>query len=188
AVGFLLLCSIVYFVMRRLSLSSPLFPYTTLFRSRFIQPGRPRGVFNLLRDLELWSVFQLQSLLGDLPDFFEELRVLAQLLAVGRNHFVQLVGPADHVLTEAALQKLQHDCWRNRCARRCAEQTSDIAFWVVDQGGAEFQGTETRSSCRLNNLYALTCNNSLPIRAVCVRDILTQCFYAVIEVLEDLLD
>src|SRR5699024_4465300 len=103
---------------------------------------------------------------GDLADLIKQLRILAQLLTVGRNHFVQLVGPADHVLTEAALQKLQHDCWGNRCARRCTEQTSDATFWVVDQGGAKFQGTETRSSRRLDNLYALTSYNGLPICAI----------------------
>src|SRR5699024_113836 len=87
----------------------------------------------------------------------------------------------------AALQKLQHDCWGNRCARRCTEQTSDATFWVVDQGGAKFQGTETRSSSRLDNLYALTSYNGLPICAISAWHVLAECFNAVIQILDDFL-
>ena len=92
------------------------------------------------------------------------------------------------MLAEATLQQLHHDGRGNGRARGCAEQTGDAALRVVDQGGAELEGTELRGTRRLDHLDALACHDSLPVGRICARDVLLEGLDALVKVLEHLGD
>ena len=73
------------------------------------------------------------------PTPAEQRRVVGELDAQRRNHFLQLRLPAGVLGREAALQHVEHGGHRGRRTRRRAEQARDAAVGGGDDGGAELE-------------------------------------------------